>query len=260
MYDPQAMNPEQGQEVILYQGQPLEVTRPGSLVLPDSPSAKRFSLLSEVVVGRYGVTGFVIGDSRPEKRFVSYTDGDWVGCDYEGERASFALHYPHWNPAHFLDTDTGFKMIRYFALPPQIREFFSRDRFLGDPMIDKCCREGTLPEEFDEVPSAWMWAFGEADKDEIRDITKSVILGANPHVTEEQLQDWDNPWRKVVYLSFHPWRDLIDVVTAGANSIYAAIHNFDTVIERFDRREELTPRIPSLLNQQSGTLQLPPAN
>lgn len=253
------MSLEQGREVILYQDQPLEVIRSRSLALPDSPAARRFSPLSDVVVGRYGVTGFVIVDNRPEKRFVSYNDGDWVGLTYsEDERKHFHLSYPGQDPAHFFDTDTGFKMIRYFALPPSVREFFKLDRFLGDPFIDKCCREGTLPEEFDEVPSAYKWAFWRANEDEIRQVTNSVVLGVNPHVTKEQLEDWNNPWREVVYLSFHPWRDLIHVLTAGVDSIYAAIHNFDEVISRFDRDRRLTPRALRLSVEQSRPLALPP--
>lgn len=253
------MSLEQDKEVILYQGQPLEVIRSRSLVLPDSPAARRFFLPSGVVVGCYGVTGFVIFDSRPEKRFVTYTDGEWIGIEYsENDKKYFQISHPGQNPTHFFDTDTGFKMIRYFALPPSVREFFSRDRFLGDPMIDKCCRQGTLPEEFDEVPSAWNWAFCGASENEIREVTNSVILGANPHLTKEQLEDWEHPWREVIYLSFHPWRDMEHVLTVGADSIYAAIYNFDEVIRRFDKDRKLTPRDLRLSDKQSGTLQLPP--
>lgn len=125
------MSNEQDREIIPYQGQALEVIRSKGLILPDSPAAKRFFLPSGAVVGRYGVIGFVMIDSKPENRYVSYTDGDWVGVTYREE--DFKWIYSDRNPSHFLNTDTGFKMIRYFALPSAVRIFFEKDKFLGIP-------------------------------------------------------------------------------------------------------------------------------
>jgi len=252
------MSIEEGRAIVPYQDQALEIVKSRSLVLPDSAAAKRFFLPSGAVVGRYGVIGFLMIDSKPENRYVSYTDGEWAGVTYREEDLKWS--YPERNPSHYLNTDTGFKMIRYFALPPAVRAFFEKDKYLGDPLIDKCCREGTLPEELDEVKAYGNYAYWIADQKEVDDLIKSVIHSAYPQVTRDQLQDWKNPLGESVYLSFHPWKDFEDILPMGTDSIQAAIYNFDSVIERFDAQRVLTPRELSLDIEEQPRLKLHPAN
>src|SRR3989338_2966576 len=86
----------QDNQIILYEGSPLERITTSDIVLrSDAPlmKQKRFYLASDVVVGEYGVTGFVIVDNKPEDRWISYTDGDELGVRW-GENDS--VHFMIW--------------------------------------------------------------------------------------------------------------------------------------------------------------------
>lgn len=107
-----------------------------------------------------------------------------------------------------------------------------------------------MPEELDEVIASGSYAYWLADQNEINELTESVICSANPQVAREQLRDLNTRWGESIYLSFHPWRDFEDVLRMGSDSIYSAIYNFDTVIERFDSKRVLTPRELQLDTEQ----------
>lgn len=230
--------------LVLYQGAPLEQIGTRALIFPGGQQQEsRFFIPEDIVVGRYGVAGFVVVDKSPEDRWVTYTDSEWSGVGYREDEVRLRVEFEGANPTHFLHTDRGFKMIRYFVLSPQVEDFFAKDRFLGEPLIDKCCREGTLPEEFDEVPAHTNHAFGNAAFRGVEeDLIDAVIRTTFPDLTEEEMEMYSHGRNQYAYVSFHPWQEFKYVIGEGQNSIYAAISNFDEVIGRFDTKQLLTPR------------------
>lgn len=223
--------------IVLYNGAPLERIDTRALVFTDGHQENpRFFIPEDIVAGRYRVIGFLIVDNKPENRWVSYTNGEWTGVEVSEPDMLFKEST---NRSHFLNTSRGFKMIRYFILPPNVAEFFEQDKFLGGPLIDKCCREGTLPEEFDEEPANTNHAFGLGDGEEL---TKSVVKASFPELTadEQRRYGWGSNQR--AYVSFHPWQDFKFVIQEGQKSIYTAINNFDDILARFDRKRVLPER------------------
>ena len=75
-------------------------------------------------MGQYGVTGFLIVDTRPEERWESYTNTDLYGVSHSLEHC---IHIPddvRNDPvriSHYINTDKGFKMVRYFLIPKNVR-------------------------------------------------------------------------------------------------------------------------------------------
>lgn len=229
----------------VHQGAPLERVSASGLVLAQYLGEPRYYLASDVAVGNYGVIGFVLADSRPEKRWHSYTNGEWIGVEYSEDDILFSdlIHDPL-SRNHFLDTDQGFRMIRHFVMPLNIRDFFEKDRFLGDPLVDKCCREGTLPEDFDEVPGRPNYIYWEGRTDgNPEGLLSKIIRYANPAL--EYSEDPGILWQDLghrTYLSFHPWQAYKPVIEEGQESIFRAIANFDGVLSRFDRNGVLQTR------------------
>ncbi len=232
--------PEPNRAVVLYQGLPVETIGTRALTFPEGHQKEpQFFLPEDIVVGRYGVIGFLMVDNHPEQRNLTYTNGEWTGVEIE----EYAV-LPGKNNSHFLNTDRGFKMIRYFILPPNVADFFANDKFLGEPMIDKCCRESTLPEEFDEVQALTRHVFGPAGWTEgAVEIVRAVIKASLPQLDEELLQRYDEYGKsQYPYVSFHPWQEFKFVIGEGQKSIYAAMNNFDTFISRFDSSRVLEER------------------
>ncbi|MFH1316686.1 MAG: hypothetical protein ABII01_04155 [Candidatus Woesearchaeota archaeon] len=250
-------------QIILYEGSPLERIASSDIVLrTDKPlmEQKRLFLASDVVVGEYGVTGFVVVDNKPEKRWISYTEGDKTGVSWDPEYHSleftmYGLDEPL-RKAHFANTDEGFKMIRYFILPSNVSQFFRTDKFLGYPMIDKCCREGTLPEEFDEVEVNPVYAF----HGEEREIIDRIIERISPNLQQigESRFSWED-FGHQVYFSFHPWQTYKPVLEAGEESVVRAVRNFDQFLSRFDERKKLQRRDLEIQGAQEYKGVLPPS-
>lgn len=241
---------EDTNQVIVYQGSPLERVAASQLVMPETfmmMEQKKLYLASDVIIGKYGIVGMVIVDSRPEKRWYSYTNSDWTGVsmDAEADDPDFLLarhgieSYDSYRKAHFFDTDKGFKMIRYFILPENVREFFKRDSYLGDPLIDKCCREGTLPAEFDEVVVNPSLGF----RDEDREVIDMILGQISPSLEKigQHRFSWED-FGHHLYFSFHPWQHYKPVAQAGEEAVVRAVKNFDSVLRRFDEREVLQKR------------------
>jgi len=234
------MIPESERSIVLYQGSPIERVDTRTLAFPEGRQGDpRYFVPEDIVVSQYGVIGFLIVDKTPEQRWYSYDNSEWTGVEVRNIG-------PDQNPSHFLNTDAGFKMIRYFMLPPTVGNFFARDRFLGEPMIDKCCREGTLPDEFDEIRADTPgFAFGLKAGylfEEHQEFVRTVAKASFPDLTDEELDHYDWGKNQYTYLSFHPWQDFKHVISRGMESLLAAMNNFDTVIERFDSKRVLTPR------------------
>lgn len=238
--------------VVLYQGAPLEQIGTRALIFPGGRQQEsRFFLPEDIVVGRYGVIGFLVIDKTPEQRWVSYTSYDWTGVEVRDYDASWRGG----NATHFLNTDQGFKMVRYFILPPSVGDFFAKDKFLGEPLIDKCCREGTLPEEFDEekaYPNIAFWSGDEVQEGLIRPVIKASL----PELSGDELFSYDWGKNQNSYVSFHPWQDFKYVIGEGQNSIHAAISNFDDVIGKFDTKQLLTPRDLRVTSGDNSQIQI----
>lgn len=227
--------------VVLYKGSPLERVDTRSLVFPETQQQEpRFFLPEDIVVGRYRVTGFLMIDNRPEKRWVSYTNSEWIGVEVHEPDMFFKGST---NSSHFFNADRGFKMIRYFVLPPDVAKFFDQDRFLGGPMIDKCCRDETLPDEFDEELADPNYAFGsERFSTGVEEIIESAVKASFPELTPDEQKSYGWGRNQHAYVSFHPWQDFKFVIQEGQNSIFAAIKNFDDVLSRFDRNQILSEK------------------
>lgn len=250
-------SPGQG-SVILYEGSPLEKIAASSIVLNNSELMKseRIFLASDVIIGEYGVTGFVLVDNKPENRWRSYTDGEWTGVTFKPNDIELPLFYSIGENSprlvHFVDTDKGFKMIRYFVLPSHVKEFFERDRHLGSPLIEKCCEEGTLPAEFDEVKVDLGYAFN----GEQTDLINRILERVNPRFEKiPEVMLWQNIGQHA-YFSFHPWQHYKPVLQAGEEAVVRAIRNFDMILSRFDMRNTLAKRElkPEIAQPYAGVL------
>ena len=154
------VNPERGSEraVIVYEGSPVEKIGTRALAFPEVHQKEpRFFLPEDIVVSRYGIIGFLIVDNHPEQRNVTYANPEWTGIKIDEYTLGLGDKK---NSPHFFKTDKGFKMVRYFILPPNVGDFFAQDKYLNEAMIDKMCRQETFAEEFDEEPEKLKWVFG----------------------------------------------------------------------------------------------------
>lgn len=234
-----------------YQDTSLAVIEPRSLALPETPERKRFFLPTDVLISRYGVIGLMLLDTRPEQRWINYTDGEYIGIRTSEESVSFEERDDRVRLSHYIDTETGFKIIRYFVLPPVVSDFFKRDKFLGDPIIDKCCRDETLPEELDEIPADPTWAFGTYSGG-TEDFVDSIIQSACTNIKPEELQRYLQRTNHRTYVSFHAWENLQEVQIEGEKSLVAALNNFDNVLERFDTKDVVPKKLQQ--GEDSATL------
>lgn len=225
--------------IIEYQGSHLEAIQTRSLVFAEGHQKEsRLFIPGDIAISRYGVIGFVIIDSKPEKRWISYQDYSAIGVPHETAAPIYndkALHYTN--------TDHGFKMIRYFILPPKVGEFFAQDKFLGRPMIDKCCLDETLPEDFDEsVANPSHLAFGDIYSDGTEELLMTIARACYPQLTQDELKQYERNHNQYAYLSFHPNQDFQFATHEGQNAVYAALSNFDDFIARFDTNQTLEVR------------------
>lgn len=259
------MNMGEDNQIILYEGSPLERIATSDIFLRrDKPlmEQKRLYLASDVVVGEYGVTGFVVVDNQPGKRWISYTDGDKTGVPWgdDPNRLEFKLWGITDDPqrlAHFVSTDKGFKMIRYFVVPSNVRDFFRADRYLGEPMIDKCACEGAIPDEFDEQKVNTVYAFREREE---RELIDRIVEHINPKL--QQIGELRLAWEDFghhVYFSFHPWQVYRPVLEVGEESVIRAVRNFDKFLSRFDERKKLQRRNLEIEGAQEYKGVLPPS-
>lgn len=229
-------------ELELYQGVSLKVHEPKDIL---QGNEKLFSehlyIGSRVMVNEHGVVGFIMVDSTPEKRNVSYTDMEWTGITYEDNKGLRDTYSPDRIP-HFVGTEKGFKMIRYFAMPKQVAEFFGQDKFLGEPFIDKCIRDETLPEDFDEELGRIDYS-SHLEWNEIKDLVNAAVMHVNPEFGEEE---YVSERTHRVYFSFFPWQVYVPTMQEGEDSIRKALTNFDNLLSRFDNKGALKVREDAL--------------
>ena len=159
--------------------------------------------------------------------------------------------------AHYINTDKGFKMIRYFLIPHNVKEFLLQDKFLGEPMIDKCCGETPMPEWFDEEKAIEVFESFKGDDEGYR-LISSVIEGITPKLKQiGETKFGKRDLRHEHYLSFHPWQFYQTVIQVGEASVIAAIGNFDKILSMLDGRGTLMRRDLQTTGAQEYRLALP---
>lgn len=176
--------PATDSSVVLYEGSPLERISSSS-VFPSVTHSKHF-VYKEIVMGQYGTAGFLIIDTRPDKRQLNYNGDDGYGlCGYYSEQEHGIDHPPYFvsfNPErkdHFIGTEKGFSMVRNFILPPSLVDFVNSERLIGEPIVDKAVM--TLPAEFDEVKGYGFYVFSDAEGERLLDL---VIACLKPKIAE----------------------------------------------------------------------------
>ncbi|GEM_PF-1600279 len=245
----------QQRNVLIFQDSPLERIA-SSAVVPNNVLTdlvhSRFFLGSDFYMGTYGVTGFLVIDSRPEERWESYTDTNLYGVSHS---LKHCMHIPQEvrnDPirlSHYINTDKGFKMIRYFLLPSNVKELFSRDRHLKDSLVRKCCEDVPITEWFDEetaneiftgynINGSWISSREDGEK-----LVNGIIEGISPNLKEtgeSKFEKYD--FRHEHYVSFHSWQVFRQCLVIGEDAVIAAIGNFDRMIPLIDKRGELKRR------------------
>ena len=251
--------PDVNRSVELYNGVAIERVPPSALVLPRTP---RFSLATAIYVGRYGEVGMGIIDRRPEKRWTTYSDLDFIGSHYteaDIEGDSNVRERPH----HYLDTDQGFKVVRFVALPEAVNAFFVHERHIGAGLINKCIMD-TLPEEFDEVEAHQAWAFDATGNSKVvKELLYAAVKLGNQTLIDNKSTDGIADYvGRYPYVSFHKFEDEADVMNQVACSVPASLANLDSIIGLFGRTETMPPRYISLPGEDRliGQPQLPSAN
>lgn len=238
--------------------------------------SERIFLASDVMVSKYGIVGYLVVDNQPEDREVSYTESEHTGMTLDNFATFGTEHILVYNPqtgekefssdevrlSHYFQTHKGFKMLRRFILPKGVASFFAKDRFFGDPAIDRCCREGTLPEDYDEEIADLRCLSLHAEKESIEKIDKIILpyFIREPFVNE---RGWEREnFLERTYISFHRWPFYSEVLGEGTESIKKALDNFDIILSKFDtggpivREEKPEPKRPEL----PGVIFLPPAS
>lgn len=226
--------------------------------LPDQQT--RYYLAAPIYRSSFGIEGYLLVDHHPEQRWHSYTDGNCTGVPYHIGEPSYCDHdVPPTNDpirlAHFLNTDQGFKLVRFFHLPEAVIKAFAEDKFLGDRLIEKCIQDRTLPEYFDEDPVSIHYL----DQEDRQSIGRTLAVINSAY--NELAADWvaDVPPHRL-YFSFHPWPWASLVIKIGEESIAKALVNFDRTLESLNPRVILERRQFVLQDGQSpDRLTLPPA-
>ncbi|MBI2443113.1 MAG: hypothetical protein HYV40_04380 [Candidatus Levybacteria bacterium] len=238
-------------EVAIYNGAPMEkVSVPGVLaesqergVLAEILDEQRYYVEGDIVVSNFGIVGFILMDSRPSPRSVTYEIDDWVMPRNEppGRLEKICEQDPI-RRAHFVDTVKGFRMFRYFALPQRVRDFFLEgDEWLGEPMIHKCIQAGTLHKEFDEEHAKLDYAIDWGVAHSRPKIVDEIIRQEIPEANEDAYSITANVGH-YVYLSYHPWVVYPPVVSEGRESILRAMANFDRVLSQSPQSGAVTKR------------------
>lgn len=233
--------------IVLFNGSPLERIAVTALIPHDKLVDllhSRFFIPNEVVIGEYGVAGFVVIDTRPEERWESYTDSELHFISHSLEE-----HCIHLSPqakespirlAHYVNTDKGFKMIRYFILPIKVHDFFRSDEDIGEGLIAKCCKSD-FPKWFDEENAHDVFGgYANKEGDRLIDFTKESTAEMLGVIAEPDRFGYR--FRDEHYLSFHPWQFFTHVVQVGEDSIVKAIGTFDSMLNTLDRSGKLHKR------------------
>lgn len=230
---------------------------------------ERYYLAAPVYRSSFGVEGYLLVDHHPENRWHSYMNDGCAYLEYRmGTPSSYCGHDvpPTDDPirlAHFLNTSQGFKLVRFFHLPNSVIQAFAEDRFLGEPLIQKCIQDQVLPNNFDEVEVNLSLLGTSEEYGALKSLGRALTL-VNPAYSELASSDNFGPsWNKIpdhrVYFSFHPWPWYNLVIKIGEESIQKALVNFDTVLGKVHTRVVLERRQLVSECRQPTLPALPPA-
>lgn len=267
-------------QIVLYEGSPLERVASSALIARNVGLVKlsRFFLGSDVFGSEYGIKGFLLMDTKPEKRWLNYTDNRDTGVPIEGMHGNqeelFGLEWEEGlertvRTAHFLHTDKGFKMVRYFILPNEVYTLFKNQPMLGEPMIKQLTMTA-LEEQFDETDTDFKYAFDFAsmrDKEQSRIDSSGLInllttihpesAGYKWYERKVDFGEWGNFGHRA-FISFHPWPLYETVRQTGEASIVQALNSFDRFLSGGTVRHKLPRR--ELPVDNKTPLYLPPGN
>ena len=169
---------------------------------------------------------------------------------------------------HFLHTDNGLKMIRYFILPESVYELFNNQPILGEPMIKQLVMT-TLPDQFDETDTNLEYAFdfttnyryGDRTAEQDRASLANLLTTIHPESAgyrwygrEVGFGEWGRFGHRA-FVSFHPWPLYETVRQTGESSIVQALANFDRFLLGGMVKHDLPKRE---LPTGNATLYLPP--
>ncbi|MDB5259005.1 MAG: hypothetical protein JWO73_213 [Candidatus Taylorbacteria bacterium] len=201
---------------------------PSALVEHHRLFKSQYFIPTPIQISADGIVAMLIVDTQPEKRWVSYSDVNYSGIEC-GEGSTDASHSPV-RRAHYIDTHRGFSLLKVFILPPKIEELFGKDRFLGEPFIEKCVLDGVFDPGI-ELDEERVWcSFGS--------VTNALDL-----ITVTLDQSWkaagmpeycdsiaERKCRFRNWISFHAWFAFPQTIELADASILRALGNFDTLL------------------------------
>ncbi len=213
-------------ELSLWQGSPLSLAIPKEIVAT-AFAQPRFFIPTNVLISQYGIVGMLIADNKPESRKVSYSESEWIGVSASEEQ--FHTNGDPVRKAHYANTENGASFIRAFALPANVREVFARDKFLGEPMIDKCIDDETVPEEFDELE------LGQSERpaSEACDLITAVASAGWQAAGITEIGAFEKHYLRA-RISFHGWFAFQQAVDIAQTGIISALRNFDEFLGHLD--------------------------
>lgn len=248
----------QEQRMLVLPGGELDTVQPGGIVKAEAQPY----LGTDVYVGSYGVASFGLVVPHPLIRPTVYFPGEGpVGnSEYrEGEDLDPGGQYAD-NPLralHFRATEKGFAVIRTVLAPATIKAKLESDRHLGPAIIDKCCLDGTVPPEMDEMT--------ELEEPESLYSSSGVVLpeaegnyelqrdgAVNPHTGRilQGLQESTGTEYELLreYPSWHSYRAYKSVMDQIITGCQATVANFDRVLSM------LAPDMPRIHDFEAARL------
>ncbi len=195
----------------------------------------RYFLPTEILISQHGIVGMLIADTKPEKRNVTYTDSEWTGISVDTERWAQEFANDPVRRAHYVDTENGFSFYRIFALPDSAVQNFAKDRFLGNPMIEKCICDGVFGEgvELDEIQAS----AGERPISKVMPLIELLAHAGWQHAGLKEPADKGiiNQYTQIwSWISFHGWFDYRNALKHAQGAMEQTIQNFDHFLQRFE--------------------------
>lgn len=199
---------------------------------------------TDVFQGMYGVTSFGVVVPRPHNRPRYYNAQEGPCGDYEEEDVDYTDPV---RKAHFVNASLGFAVVRTVIAPNEVVTRLRSDRYLGEAVVDKCCLDQVLPEDFDEDHELDLTGALEHDKAEAVDITQKRVQGEVEAVTGRMYTAIRE------YPSWHGYRMYASVMTDITEACKTTVANFDEILSML--RTDLQPLYP--FNQDTPLGRLP---
>ena len=215
--------------IALYGKNPLEIVSSDLIKnASNEVHTAQVYLGSNIFVNKYGVLGFSIIDSKPKKRWVRYDRSDWTGVEHGEDIYDTVILNDPVRMRHFADTDKGFAAARQFIFPEEVYDFFTRENFLGDPLINKCCSDKTMPSDFDEERMIY-----NPFENTYHTLMEYVVLKENERRVQAGFTNLTGDHTNA-YISFHPWSVYHSVINQLDKGIMQSLNNFDILLNKFD--------------------------